>query len=126
MKIKLTALLPALGIIILAGLDVHGQTTPPPPARPPGPRIDPITEHDSIRSIAPFFTPATTAKKMPNAEGFIQRWLLLEPINKSIRSNVVFTNDYLKKEFETVYFPNQFTVIPKDGGKVMAVFKAIL
>jgi hypothetical protein len=117
MKITLRALLPALGIIILAALNVHGQTTPP-PGRPPGSRIDPITEHDSVRSIAPFFTPATAAKKTPNAEGFIQRWLLLEPINKSIRSNVVFTDDYLKKEFETDYFPNQFTVIPKVGEKV--------
>src|SRR5476651_175961 len=110
---KFKALLPALGFIILSGLNAHGQTAPPqgPPGRPPGPRIDPITEHDSVRSIAPFFTPATAAKKTPNADGFIQRWLLLEPINKSIRSNVVFTDDYLKKEFETDYFPNQFTVI---------------
>ena len=117
MKIKLKALLPAIGIIILAGLHVHGQTTPP-MGRPPGPRIDPITEHDSVRSIAPFFTAVTAVKKIPNSEGFIQRWLLLEPIHKSIRSNIVFTDDYLKKEFETAYFPNQFTVIPKDGEKV--------
>jgi hypothetical protein len=121
MNIKHKTILSALGIIILTGLNVHGQTTPPsaPPAgRPPGPRIDPITAHDSIRSISPFFTVATTSKKTPNADGFIQRWSLLEPINKSIRSNLVFTNSYLKTEFETPYFPDQFTVIPKDGEKV--------
>jgi hypothetical protein len=117
MNIKRKTLLSALGIIILAKLNVHGQAAPT-AVRPPGSRIDPITANDTIRSIAPFFKPATSAKKMPNAEGFIQRWLLLEPINKSIRSNTVFTNDYLKKEFETYYFPNQFTVIPKDGEKI--------
>jgi hypothetical protein len=42
----------------------------------------------------------------------------LEPINKSIRSNLVFTDNYLKAEFETDYFPNQFTVIQKDGETV--------
>lgn len=79
-----------------------------------GGRTDAITENDTIRSIAPFFIPATTKKKSPDSEGFIQRWLLLEPINKSIRSNLIFTDSYLKTQFETDYFPNQFSVIPKD------------
>lgn len=83
-----------------------------------GGRVDKITDNDTIRTIKPFFTPATTSKKTPDPEGFIQRWLLLEPINKSIRSNLVFTNSYLKTQFDTAYFPNQFTVIPKDGDKV--------
>jgi hypothetical protein len=112
MNIKRTALLLAAGFVILAGLKSQGQ--------PPGSgiRIDSITKNDTNRSIAPFFTRATTSKKGPTPEGFIQRWMLLEPINKSIRSNVVFTDNYLKTEFETEYFPNQFTGIPKDGDKV--------
>jgi hypothetical protein len=32
--------------------------------------------------------------KTPDADGFIQRWLLLEPINKPNRSNTVFTDSY--------------------------------
>lgn len=76
------------------------------------------TKRDTARSIAPYFISATAKKKTPNAEGFIQRWLLLEPINKSIRSNLVFTKDYLKAQFDIEYFPNQFTVIPKDGENV--------
>ena len=83
-----------------------------------GGRPDKITDNDSIRSIAPFFIPAGNSKKTPNADGFIQRWLLLEPINKSIRSNLVFTESYMKTEFGTDYFPNQFTGIPKDQEKV--------
>jgi hypothetical protein len=54
----------------------------------------------------------------PDADGFIRRWLLLEPINKPNRSNTVFTDSYLRKAFDTLYFPNQFTVLPKDGEKV--------
>lgn len=112
-KIWLTAI--SMVIVLVSG--AHAQTVPP-LGPPRGMRRDSITELDSIRSIAPFFKPATTAKKTPDADGFIQRWLLLEPISKSIRSNIVFTVDYLKKAFDTSYFPDQFTVIPKDGEKV--------
>lgn len=54
----------------------------------------------------------------PDSEGFIQRWLLLEPIDKPNRSNTVFTDSYIREAFATEYFPNQFTVLPKDGDKV--------
>ena len=110
MNIKCNTVLLAAAFFIFAGLRLQAQ-------RPPI-KIDSITANDTKRSISPFFTPATTLKKSPDADGFIQRWLLLEPINKSIRSNLVFTDNYLKTEFETDYFPNQFTVIPKDGESV--------
>lgn len=112
-KIGLTA----IGMIVLLVSVAQAQTAPP-DGIPRGLRRDSITELDSIRSIAPFFKPATTAKKTPDADGFIQRWSLLEPISKSIRSNIVFTAGYLKKAFDTSYFPDQFTVVPKDGEKV--------
>ena len=70
------------------------------------------------RSIAPYFTPATSAPKSPRADGFLQRWLLLEPIKKSIRSNAVFTDSYVRSAVNTEYFPNQFTVVPHDGDQV--------
>jgi len=73
---------------------------------------------DAPRSLAPFFTPATSSPKAPDAEGFLQRWLLLEPINKPNRSNTVFTDTYVRNTFKVEYFPNQFTVIPRDGDKV--------
>jgi hypothetical protein len=111
MNIKRSALLLAAAFVIFAGLSSQAQSAN-------SGKADIITENDTSRNIAPFFFPATASKKAPNAEGFIQRWLLLEPINKSIRSNLVFTDNYLKTQFETDYFPNQFTVIPKDGEKV--------
>ena len=73
---------------------------------------------DTARTIAPYFIPATTKTMTPDSEGFIQRWLLLEPISKPNRSNTVFTDSYIRTAFTTEYFPNQFTVLPKDGEKV--------
>ena len=77
----------------------------------------PVTS-DSLRSLAPYFTKATSDTKGPDDQGFLQRWLLLEPINKPNRSNTVFVDSYLQEELNKEYFPNQFTVIPKDGDKV--------
>ena len=73
---------------------------------------------DTTRSITAYFSPAITKLKAPNAEGFIQRWLLLEPISKPNRTNTVFTDSYIRKAFDTLYFPNQFTILAKDGEKV--------
>jgi hypothetical protein len=76
------------------------------------------TTSDTTHSITPYFTPAASSPMAPDAEGFLQRWLLLEPINKPNRSNTVFTDSYIRNAFNTEYFPNQFTIIPHDGDKV--------
>jgi hypothetical protein len=112
MNIKHKTLLLAVGFVILVGLGLQGSS---PISRD---KIDGTAKSDTTRSIAPYFTPATTSKKTPDSEGFIQRWLLLEPINKPNRSNTVFTDSYIRTAFTTEYFPNQFTVLPKDGEKV--------
>ena len=70
------------------------------------------------RSLAPYFTPATASPKVPDADGFLQRWLLLDPINKPNRSNTGFTDGYIRANLTTNYFPTQFTVVPRDGDKV--------
>jgi hypothetical protein len=77
------------------------------------------TTGNAARSIAPYFTPATSSPKAPDDEGFLQRWLLLEPINKPNRTNTVFTDSYIRKNLDTEYFANQFTMIPRDGEKVL-------
>ena len=96
------------------------QNAPAPPAPPAAPgRAAPAAPPDNApRSIAPYFKPATAAPKAPDAEGFLQRWLLLEPINKPNRGNTVFVGTYVRNTFNTEYFPNQFSVVPKDGDKV--------
>lgn len=60
----------------------------------------------------------TSAEVTPDADGFIGRWLLLEPISKPNRTNTVFTDSYLREAFYAEYFPGQFTAVPKPGSKV--------
>ena len=67
------------------------------------------------RTIAPYFSEATTKTMTPDEDGFIRRWLLLEPIDKPNRTNTVFVDSYLRNAFDTLYFDNQFTVIPEHG-----------
>jgi hypothetical protein len=112
MIIKRKTLLLAVGFVILVGLGLQGCSV-----TSKG-KIYGAAKSDTTRSIAPYFTPATTSKKTPDAEGFIRRWILLEPINKPSRSNTVFTDSYIRAAFTTEYFPNQFSVLPKDGEKV--------
>jgi hypothetical protein len=99
------------GFVILAGLGLQGCSVT-------SKGKTSTDKSDTARSIAAYFTPVTTKAKTPNSEGFIQRWLLLEPITKPNRSNTVFTDSYIRKAFDTLYFPNQFTVLPNNGEKV--------
>lgn len=111
MKIKGKKMLLALGCVILLGLGLQAQDMP-------GRQMDYLTKINSDRSLADYFSPSTTKKMTPNEQGFIQRWLLLDPISKPNRSNTVFTDSYIREAFTTEYFPNQFTVLPKNGEKV--------
>ena len=112
MNIKRKILLLTMGFVILGGSALRGQSVTPER------QAQAIPKSDAKRSIAPYFNPATTKKKTPDSDGFIQRWLLLEPINKPNRGNTVFVDSYLRSAFATEYFPNQFTVIPKHGDLV--------
>lgn len=67
---------------------------------------------------APYFSLPTTESASPRTDGFIGRWLMLEPIEKPNRSNTVFTDSYLREAFYTEYFPGQLTVWPKAGETV--------
>jgi len=70
------------------------------------------------RSLEPYFTPATAAAKAPDADGFLQRWMLLEPINKPNSSNAGFTEAYVRNALTMEYFRGQFDAVPHDGDKV--------
>jgi len=71
-----------------------------------------------ISCLAPYFSQNPAAQVFPDEQGFVRRWLLLEPIDKPNRSNTVFTDSYLREVFDTEYFPGQKTMLPKDGDKV--------
>lgn len=66
------------------------------------------------------FERAGNAPKSPDGEGFLQRWLLLEPINKPIRSNTGFTSAYVRQAFAANDFGGQSGTLPKDGDAVNA------
>lgn len=112
MTIKHKTFFLAAGAFILSGFFIQAQ-----PGRAWNDKDDP-TKRDTARSLAGYFTPVTKAAKSPDDEGFIQRWLLLEPIERPIRTNVIFTDTYLRKAFDTLYFAKQFTIVPKHGEKV--------
>jgi hypothetical protein len=68
---------------------------------------------DEVKVPAPTLTTPATPEIAPDGEGFIPRWLLLEPIPSNGLTDAV-VQAAVKKE----YFPNQFTVVPRDGDKV--------
>ncbi|MCQ2095341.1 MAG: acetylxylan esterase [Bacteroidaceae bacterium] len=66
-----------------------------------------------------YFAPATEKAMAPDDEGFIRRWLLLEPFNKPNRSNTPFVDSYIRDAFATnVPNPSPVTTLPSDGQKV--------
>jgi hypothetical protein len=58
-------------------------------------------------------TKPVSAEKLIGADGFIQRWLLLEPIGSN-----GLTDSIVQATVKKEHFPDQFTVIPRDGDKV--------
>ena len=92
----------AVGLLAIAALFSAVAQTPPATPAAPSPSAPPVV-----------LTKPVTAEKLTGADGFIQRWLLLEPIGANrLTDSIVQTT--VKKE----YFPGQFTVIPHDGDKV--------
>lgn len=110
----------AASFVFLAGLGLQAQT-----ATSGRQMDDPALTNTEGRSLAGYFTPATKTTKTPNPEGFIQRWSLLEPISKPNRGNTVFIDSYLRHAFDTLYFKNQFTILPKNGEKVKVAGKKL-
>lgn len=54
-----------------------------------------------------------SAAKAPDADGFMQRWLILEPIGAN-----GLTDNAVQAAVKAEYFPNQFSVIPHDSDLV--------
>jgi hypothetical protein len=57
--------------------------------------------------------PAATAKA-PDADGFLQRWMILEPIRVAGQ----LTDGAVQTAVKTPHFPDQLTVVPHDGDTV--------
>jgi hypothetical protein len=70
---------------------------------------------DVAEGLNGYFTLAMTSSARPDSQGFIRRWLMLDPISKKNMSNRVFTDSYTREAIMQQYFPGQFTAVPKDG-----------
>jgi hypothetical protein len=65
--------------------------------------------------LAPYFGPAAATPGVPDADGFLRRWLLLEPIIKPNRTNSGFTSSYVREALSPLRYPGAFSGIPRDG-----------
>src|SRR5437763_3714842 len=54
-----------------------------------------------------------SVEKAPDAAGFMQRWLILEPIAAN-----GLTDSAVRAAVKAEYFPNQLSIIPHDGDTV--------
>ena len=119
MNRKRRPLLPAMAFVVSLVLQSGVITIS---AQPPGgqrPSLPPIPiKGDTTHTLSRYFTPASAAKKIPDARGFIQRWLVLEPVKKDIARNNIFKDNYLKTTFSTDNFSPDYTAIPKNGETV--------
>ena len=104
MKSFLRIILTALSFILMAGHIASGQGR--------------TGKTDIQTKLNGYFTPAGNGAVPPDEDGFIRRWLLLEPISKPNRSNSVFTDTYTREAIMHEYFTGQFSSLPKDGDKV--------
>jgi hypothetical protein len=82
-------------------------------ARGPAPSQAKPASGAQARPPAPTLIAPATPTKALSADGFIQRWLILEPIAAN-----GLTDSVVQAAVKKDYFPNQFTVIPRDGDKV--------
>ena len=103
-RLTLSVLAVIRSSMLLAGA---GHQQPATPARGPEPA-------SPARVPASSLTRPSTPTKAPDAAGFLQRWLVLEPIKVSGQ----LTDSAVQATVTKEYFVNQFSVMPHDGDRV--------
>lgn len=117
MKTKNKTLWLASALLFLSGVlidtnKVFGQG-PPRPSLPPIP-----IKGDTTHTLTRYFAPASKTETKPDQNGFIQRWLVLEPVRKNIARNNMLTEAYVRETFAADNFSPDFNVVPKANKKV--------
>ncbi|MBE7173006.1 MAG: acetylxylan esterase [Williamsia sp.] len=117
MQRKQRSLLSAMTFLIFSGLqiDVIAAVEQAPGLEQRSVLAPATRPVDTGRTLSPYFTPATRLKKAPDEKGFIQRWLVLEPVKKDITRNNIFTDNYLRTTFEKDNFSTDFAVVPRNS-----------
>lgn len=116
---KYNALLPMMVLVFLLvsqTVFITAAAQPPGQQRPPLPPIP--LNGDTTHTLTKHFSLAADAKKAPDAKGFIQRWLVLEPVKKDITRNNIFTDSFLRATFSADNFSGDLTAVPKNGDMV--------
>lgn len=72
-----------------------------------------VTAGCAARGPAPSLTQPLSAGDPAHVDGFIRRWCILEPIGAN-----GLTDSAVQTAVKKDYFPNQLTVVPRDGDKV--------
>jgi hypothetical protein len=107
-------ILPVLGALVLLtgpSLLASGPAqSAPAPAPAPAAAAAPAPARAAAATLG---RPASPARA-PDADGFLRRWLLLEPI----RVPAQLTDSAVQAAVKKDYFPDQFTVVPRDGDTV--------
>jgi len=120
MNLQIKSCLPVLvfaGHFLLQQLPVisFSQSLP----GPQRPNLPPIpVKGDTTHTLSRHFIPAAGNKKTPDSKGFIQRWLVLEPVRKNIARNNIFTDSYLRSTFNSDNFSADYTAVPEIGKQV--------
>ena len=65
-----------------------------------------------------YFVPAGDAPAVPDSDGFVRRWLVLEPIVKPNRTNQGFTAEYVRRALAAATPEGLGTALPHDGQSV--------
>ncbi|MBO9624400.1 MAG: acetylxylan esterase [Sphingomonas sp.] len=65
--------------------------------------------------LAPYFDKAATGPIAPDPDGFLRRWMLLEPVTKPNRTNTGFTSRYVREALAPNQYPGKFGEVPRDG-----------
>lgn len=114
---KLTLILAVLASGTLMAQNRAGAPSQAQASGPVNPVFDKYVQPDVSFDV--YFAESKSKPATPDAQGFIRRWTLLDPISKQeISSNTLFTDSWLRTEFAKEYFEGQNTVIPQDGDSV--------
>jgi hypothetical protein len=65
--------------------------------------------------LSDYFSPALDAPAAPDHDGFIRRWMLLDPITKPNPTNIVFTDSYVREALSPESYPGRFGTLPRAG-----------
>ncbi len=117
MNRKHKSLFPVISFVVLQVCAITALAQAPGQGQRPALTSIPI-KGDTTHTLSKHFVPASAVKKTTDAKGFIQRWLVLEPVKKDIARNSIFTDSYLRTTFSTDNFSNDYTIIPKNGETV--------